>query len=184
MTRRLQLLGVDPNEAGDLVTVRSPMDGEVMEMAVAPGEYRSDTAAPVMTVADLSRVWVVASVPESGLGQVQTGQRGDHHAGGVSGSAVRRARRTRVAGALDPDTRTGKVIAELDNPQRLLRPEMFARVRYTGTRTAGRDGADWRDGAAMNDARRCSSSGHAVSSSVETCRSVRGTTTRSWSRAV
>ena len=41
---------------------------------------------------------------------------------------------TRVAGALDPDTRTGKVIAELDNPRRLLNPEMFARVRMPGPR--------------------------------------------------
>ena len=51
-----------------LVTVALPMNGEVVDITVAPGEYRSDTAAPVMTVADLSRVWVVASVPESRSG--------------------------------------------------------------------------------------------------------------------
>ena len=38
----------------------------------------------------------------------------------------------RVASALDPETRSVRVIAELDNRRRLLKPEMFARVRYTG----------------------------------------------------
>ena len=31
-----------------------------------------------------------------------------------------------------PRPRTARVIAELDNPRRLLKPEMFARVRYAG----------------------------------------------------
>jgi cobalt-zinc-cadmium efflux system membrane fusion protein len=38
----------------------------------------------------------------------------------------------RVAGALDPETRSVSVIAELDNRRRLLKPGMFARVRYAG----------------------------------------------------
>ena len=129
--RRLQLLGVDVQRSGGVAAVRSPMDGEIVELAVAPGEYRSDTAAPVMTVADLSRVWVVASVPERELGRVQIGQ---HVRITVSAFADQsfEGRVARVAGALDPDTRTGKVIAELENPQRLLHPQMFVRVRYAG----------------------------------------------------
>jgi membrane fusion protein, heavy metal efflux system len=38
----------------------------------------------------------------------------------------------RVAAALDPETRTGRAIAELENPRRLLHPQMFARVRFAG----------------------------------------------------
>jgi cobalt-zinc-cadmium efflux system membrane fusion protein len=131
VTRRLQLLGVEVQQSGGLAAVRSPMDGEIVELAVAPGEYRSDTAAPVMTVADLSRVWVVASVPERELGRVQTGQRVNITVSAF-GDQPFEGRVARVAGALDPDTRTGKVIAELDNQQRLLHPQMFARVRYAG----------------------------------------------------
>ena len=100
-------------------------------MAVAPGEYRSDTAAPVMTVADLSRVWVVASVPESGLGHVQIGQHVTITLSAYPDQPFE-GRVARVAGAIDPETRTAKVIAELDNPRRLLHAEMFARVRYAG----------------------------------------------------
>jgi cobalt-zinc-cadmium efflux system membrane fusion protein len=131
VTRRLQLLGVDIARPGGLVTVRSPMDGEVVEITVAPGEYRSDSAAPIMTVADLSRVWVVASVPESGLAGVQINQHVTIVLSAHPGQELE-GRVARVAGALDAETRTAKVIVELDNPRRLLKPEMFARMRYTG----------------------------------------------------
>ena len=131
VTRRLQLLGVDVERPGGLATIRSPTDGEVIELTIAPGEYRSDTAPPVMTVADLSRVWVSAAVPESKLGNVQTGQRVTITISAYPDQSFE-GRVARVAGALDPETRTGKVIAELENPRRLLRPEMFARVRYMG----------------------------------------------------
>jgi hypothetical protein len=30
----------------------------VLEVNVAPGEYRNDTGTPLMTIADLSRVWL------------------------------------------------------------------------------------------------------------------------------
>ena len=44
---------------------RAPISGKVLEMSVAPGEYRNDTNAPLMTIADLSTVWVASDVPES-----------------------------------------------------------------------------------------------------------------------
>ena len=119
------------NVTAGLATIRSPTDGEVIELTIAPGEYRSDTAPPVMTVADLSRVWVSAAVPESKLGNVQTCQRVTITISAYPDQSFE-GRVARVAGALDPETRTGKVIAELENPRRLLRPEMFARVRYMG----------------------------------------------------
>jgi cobalt-zinc-cadmium efflux system membrane fusion protein len=131
VTRRLRLAGVDLEKSGGLMTVRSPMDGEVVELSVAPGEYRDDTAAPVMTVADLSRVWAVAAVPESRLADVQTKQRVVISIAAYP-EQVFEGRVERVAGELDPETRTARVIVELDNARRLFKPEMFARVRYSG----------------------------------------------------
>ena len=131
VARRMRLFGVNAEQPEALASVRSPISGEVVEIAVAPGEYRSDTTSTAVTVADLARVWIVASVPESGLARIQVGQRvmidvaaypDKPFAGQVA----------RVAGTLDPETRSVRVIAELDNRRRLLKPEMFARVRYAG----------------------------------------------------
>jgi RND family efflux transporter MFP subunit len=83
-------------------------------------------------VADLARVWVVAAVPERSLGTVRTGEK-------VTLSLSAYPNRTfegtvgRLSGTLDPETRTAKVIVDLDNPGHLLKPEMFARVRYAGS---------------------------------------------------
>ena len=41
-----------------------------------------------------------------------------------------RARVTRIADVLDPQTRTVKVSAELTNPQGRLRPEMYGQIRH------------------------------------------------------
>ena len=127
----MQLLGIDPEKQDSVVTLRAPEAGEVVEISVAPGEYRSDTAAPVLTIADLAKVWVVASVPESVVGHVESGQPVTVTLAAYPERQFE-GRVTRISAALDPETRTGRVIAQLDNPQRLLRPEMFARVRYRG----------------------------------------------------
>jgi cobalt-zinc-cadmium efflux system membrane fusion protein len=131
VTRRSRLFGVMDDEQRASATLRSPIGGEVIEIAASPGEYRSDTAAPVVAVADLSSVWVAASVPENALGRIQTARPVSVSVTAYPGQPFE-GRITRIAGALDPQTRTVRVIAELDNRDRRLKPGMFARVRYTG----------------------------------------------------
>lgn len=54
--------------------LRSPIAGTVIAMDGAQGGYWNDINAPVMTVADLSMVWLSASVAEKDLAQVAVGQ--------------------------------------------------------------------------------------------------------------
>ena len=131
VTRRLGLLGVTAGQGEALANLRAPISGEVVEIAVAPGEYRSDTAAAAIVVADLSRVWIVASVPEALIHRVEVGQSVTIAIAAYPDRSFV-GRIARVAGALDPATRSLDVIAEVANDQRLLKPEMFARIRYSG----------------------------------------------------
>ncbi len=108
VARRLRLFGVNAEQREALASVRSPINGEVVEIAVAPGEYRSDTTSPAVTVADLARVWIVASVPESALARIQTGQRGHDRRRGVSGRTVRGTRRPRRRGARSRDAQRAR----------------------------------------------------------------------------
>ena len=41
-----------------LVDPQHPLAGKVLDLAIVPGEYRTDQTVPVMTIADLSTVWV------------------------------------------------------------------------------------------------------------------------------
>jgi len=128
--RRLALLGLKPGSFGQKVTVRAPIAGKVLEMSVAPGEYRNDTTAPLVTIADLRTVWVSSDVAESAIRFIRPGERIDVTLSAYPGETFR-ARVTRIADTVDPQTRTIKVRAEMDNAHERFRPEMFGTIRHT-----------------------------------------------------
>jgi cobalt-zinc-cadmium efflux system membrane fusion protein len=126
---RLDLLGLKPGQAAD-VTVRSPIPGKVLDIAAVPGEYRSDTTAVLMTVADLSSVWISADVPESLIRKITLGEFIEVQLSAYPGETFR-GRVARIADTVDPQTRTIKVQTEIANPGGRLRPEMFGQIRHT-----------------------------------------------------
>jgi cobalt-zinc-cadmium efflux system membrane fusion protein len=126
--RRLQILGLAIGTVDQLVCVSAPVNGKVIEISVTAGEYRNDTSSPVMTIADLSTVWVAADVPESAVRFVKVGEYLDTTFDAFPGQTFS-ARVMRIADLLDPQTRTIKVRAQLDNPHERLHPQMFAKVQ-------------------------------------------------------
>jgi cobalt-zinc-cadmium efflux system membrane fusion protein len=126
---RLNLLGLKGNEYGQKLAVRAPLSGKILEMSVAPNEYRNDTTASLMTIADLSKVWVSSDVPETKIRFIQIGEQIDLELEAYPGKEFH-ARVTRIADTVDPTTRTIEVHAELANPDGELRPDMFGRIRH------------------------------------------------------
>lgn len=132
---RLQMLGIEPGTHTHEVTVRAPIGGKVLEIAVAPGEFRNDASATLMTVADLRSVWVSAQVSESEIRHIHLGEAIEVRLAAYPDD-VFRARVTRIADIVDPQTRTIKVQAEIANPAGRLLPEMFGSIRHSdGERT-------------------------------------------------
>ncbi len=127
--RRLQILGLSPGRFGQQVIVLAPIAGKVLEMNVTPGEYRNDTTASVITIADLSTVWISSDVPESSIRKIHVGERLEAELAAYPGEQFH-ARVTRIADTVDPQTRTVKVRAEIQNADGRLRPEMFGRIRH------------------------------------------------------
>lgn len=130
--RKLELLGLKPSDFKQRVLVRAPINGKVLEVNVAPGEYRTDTAAPLMTVADLTTVWIASDVPESSVRLIHVGDPVKIELLAYPGELLT-GRVARIADTLDPQTRTVKVYVELPNTQGRLRPEMFGTVRHSGS---------------------------------------------------
>ena len=125
--RKLEILGLKPGAFGQQVEVRAPVSGKVLDMNIVPGEYRNDTSTPVMTIADLSTVWVTSDVPESSIRLVHKGERVDIELSAYPGETFR-GRVAQIADTVDPQTRSIKVRAEISNADGRLRPEMFARI--------------------------------------------------------
>ena len=129
---RLAGLGVAKGEKpGRLYVLRSPIPGYVVDLAAAQGGYWNDTTAPLMTVVDLSSVWVTASVQEKDIEQVYAGQPANVTLNAYEKRPIDGHVRD-VGRMLDPDTRTLKVRIVVDNAAGLLRPNMFARVVLHG----------------------------------------------------
>ena len=129
--RRLQILGVQPGAVGQKLTVRAPISGKVMEIGVAASEFKNDISASLLTIADLSTVWVSSDVQESNIALVRKGEQVEI---GLSAYPNEKfsGRVMQIADVEDPTTRTIKVRSELPNPNGRLRPEMFAQIRLVG----------------------------------------------------
>lgn len=126
---RLEMLGLSTGEFRQKIAVRAPLAGKITEMTIVAGEYRNDLGAPLMTIADLSTVWVAADVPESSIRLVKVGERFDVTLAAFPGETFQ-SRVARIADQVDPQSRTIEVWAELANPQGRFRPDMFGEVRH------------------------------------------------------
>ncbi len=133
---RLELLGVPAQELARLdreqtirpeVAIRAPFDGRVIMRDITRGEV-VETGQRLFTVADLSDVWVVANVPEKDVQFVRRDQPVEVIAAAYP-HATFPGTTTYVGDVLDPATRTLKVRVTVRNPERVLKPEMFALVR-------------------------------------------------------
>jgi membrane fusion protein, heavy metal efflux system len=127
--RRLTGLGLTAGNFKQEVVLRSPLAGKVLELSVVPGEFRNDTSASLMTIADLSTVWVTSQVSESYIRFVQVGERVEINLVAYPGETFE-GRVSRIADTVDPQTRTVKVQAEMENRNGRFRPEMFGSIHH------------------------------------------------------
>ncbi|MDN2677774.1 efflux RND transporter periplasmic adaptor subunit [Janthinobacterium sp. SUN033] len=111
--------------------LRSPIAGTVIAMEGAQGGYWNDINAPVMTVADLSTVWLSANVAERDLAQVAVGQTTSITVDAWPGKAFE-GKVAYVGAVLDPETRTVKVRVAIDNRSGAFKPGMFAHAGFAG----------------------------------------------------
>jgi cobalt-zinc-cadmium efflux system membrane fusion protein len=130
---RLKMLGVPADSKSSLreLTVTAPVGGSVTALNVAPGNMINDPTQPLMTIADLSTVWVTALVAEKDLAAVSKNQEAE-----VTLSAypdrVLRGKVLFVSDVIEPDSRRGKIRIAFANGDYALKPNMFATVVLSG----------------------------------------------------
>lgn len=127
--RRMAAIGqAAPESDFGEFAVRAPLAGVVTERAINPGaQVDSSAERPLFVISDPAHLWVVVDVPEQHLGTFAAGQQVSVEVDAYPGRTFA-ARVTDVGAVLDPATRRVQVRAALDNPEGLLRAEMFARV--------------------------------------------------------
>ena len=108
------------------VFLRAPFSGEIIERNATVGEV-VDPNKTVFTVADLSTVWVRADFPEQQIGKLKIGLAVEVRVSAYP-ETVFQGVISYIGAMIDPTTRTVTARFQIPNPDRRLRPEMFAEV--------------------------------------------------------
>jgi membrane fusion protein, heavy metal efflux system len=133
---RIALFGKKPEEIQQLgktldrkVILRSPMSGTIVDRKVGPGQYiKPDSPDPLFLITDLSSLWIQADVFESDIAWAQL-----HAPVEISVDAfpdkVFTGHISFISPTVDPSSRTVRVRCLIGNENRLLKPDMFARIK-------------------------------------------------------
>ena len=136
---RLRLLGVSDGQIAQVqrsgkssrrIALYAPISGVVQELGARLG-MQLQPGMTLFSLVDLSKVWVLAEVPEANVDLAVSGRKVDVQSAALPGRVLK--------GVIDyvypevmPTTRTLKLRVVLDNPQQLLKPGMYASVQLNG----------------------------------------------------
>ena len=143
---KLRLLGILDEQIAEIeetrkptthLTIFAPIGGTVIEKNVRVGQYLN-TGDQVYRIADLDPIWLYLNIYEFDLAWVRFGQTVDVHLEAFPGEKFNGSIMF-IDPFLDDATRTIRVRVNIKNPDRLLKPQMFAtatihvRLRPDGT---------------------------------------------------
>jgi len=117
----------EPTITQSRIPVRTPIDGTVIERSVTNGQFVGPENASLVTIADLSSVWVQGDIFERDLRHLAIGQYADVTTAAYPTDRFG-ARVSRVGAVVDSQTRTAKVRFLVANPDGRLKPGMFASI--------------------------------------------------------
>ena len=136
--RRFDLWDITPDHIEDLertgkvlrtLPLHAPISGYVLKMNLREGMYVTPDLE-LYTLADLSKIWVLADFYEYEIPEVKLGQQASISLAYFPGKKFQ-GKVTYIYPTLDPKTRTVKVRFEFPNPEWKLKPGMFANVELT-----------------------------------------------------
>ena len=139
---QLRVLGVNLKAMEELATtgaidsvasVMATIKGVVVERKVTTGQV-VQPADVLFTVADLSRVWAVAQVPEQQVAQVKVGQSVRIEVPALENEKLI-GKLIYVGQTVNPESRTVLVRTELENTSGRLKPSMLASMLIEATPT-------------------------------------------------
>src|SRR5947209_12819 len=112
------------DETADQVPIFAPVSGYIIEKNITPGKTVG-LSTDTFVIADLSQVWMLASVRQENLGELRVGQPATVTLPGTPGRTFS-GKVTNLGQEFDPATRLMQVRIVLANPDNRLRPEMLA----------------------------------------------------------
>ena len=132
---QLRVLGMNDQEIAKLEKTRvvnsrshlvATIDGTVLERKATIGQV-VQPAETICVLADLSKVWLVADVPEQASGNINVGKLVEAEISAFPGETIR-GRLSFVSAMVDAQTRTVRTRVDVPNPKGKYKPAMLAVV--------------------------------------------------------
>ncbi|WP_300670546.1 efflux RND transporter periplasmic adaptor subunit [Soonwooa sp.] len=117
---------------GSPLIVRAPIRGEIVSNKIVNGQYLKDDAEPVVIIAELSKVWITGEVKEKDIRFINVNDQVSVKVSAYPDNKIT-GKVYHIDEMVDEATRSLKVLIECDNPNRKLKPGMFATVSYATT---------------------------------------------------
>ncbi len=136
---QLSLIGMSDSQLAELrasgtlsarIQIASSLSGVVIERKLSKGQV-AQPGDSLFTVADLSSVWVVGSLPEQVARQVKPGQTVEMEVSALRGKKLT-GKVIHVGDIVSAETRTIEFRTEVANPKRELKPLMMVSMRVLG----------------------------------------------------
>ena len=128
----IRIFGVDPDQMifGEPMLVKSPIAGQVIKNSIVVGKYLTDNSSAIITVAEISSVWITASVKEKDIRFIQEGDVTEAQVIAYPGESFI-GRVYHIDEIVDEETRSINVLIECPNRAEMLKPGMYATVKFT-----------------------------------------------------
>ncbi len=125
-----RLRGYGAVETQQNLTLRSALAGVVVERRINPGqELAAGANEALFVISQPQHLWAWVDVPENEQAGLRTGQTLELRVASLPGQSFQ-GRVTALADFINPETRTLRVRLDVPNPQRLLKADMLATVRF------------------------------------------------------
>jgi cobalt-zinc-cadmium efflux system membrane fusion protein len=120
------------SEEADLsqpLIVRSPISGEIVHSNITVGQYIKSDSDPIVTVADLEIIWVIARVKEKDLGAIHPQDQVKVITEGLPDEAIEGVV-DYIGNIMNEQTRSVDVYIECKNPGKILKSGMFVTAMF------------------------------------------------------
>jgi membrane fusion protein, copper/silver efflux system len=140
MRQRMHLAGMPESLVADMehtgqarpaVIVRAPIAGVIQELGIRAG-MSVPAGSTLARINGLSPIWIEGAVPARQAGTIKVGQNAEALIDGIA-QPGRRGKVTAILPEMNRESRTLRVRVELANPGGVLRPGMFATLRFETT---------------------------------------------------
>ncbi len=136
--QRLELWNIPKEEIARLeqtktpitdVMMRSPITGIVLKKNAFVG-MNVEAGMEIFTIADLSKVWIMADIYEQDIALISLGQKAELKLDAFPGTSLK-ATVSYISYVVEGSTRTAKVRFDVDNSDARLKPSMYATALLT-----------------------------------------------------